>query len=303
MEPEYIAVSGNYAYVTLQENNALAKIDISSATPTVMGVQSLGAKDYETENTIDILRDDQAYMTNYTALKGLYMPDSVASYVAADNKTYIVTANEGDGREYCLDTDPDCDDPVYADEKRISSGTLQKALISSLETYYKDLEDEVGDIDMVKSLLDMTDVDNESVFIMGGRSFSIWDENGSLVFDSGSQLSNLTAKFMPTLFNQDEGKMDKRSDDKGVEPEALTVGTIGTKTYAFIGLERQNAIVIYDITTPTKSKFVKYIPTEEDGDISPEGMKFIAASDSPTGNALLLVAFEVSGTTAVYEIK
>jgi 5'-nucleotidase len=108
---------------------------------------------------------------------------------------------------------------------------------------------------------------------------------------------------MPNLFNQDEGEIDGRSGNKGVEPEALTVGKVGTQTYAFVGLERQNAIVVYDITTPENAKFVKFINTEAQDDISPEGMSFVDAENSPTGNALLLVAFEVSGTTAVYEIK
>jgi hypothetical protein len=97
--------------------------------------------------------------------------------------------------------------------------------------------------------------------------------------------------------------MDGRSGNKGAEPEALTVGTIEGKTYAFVGLERQNAIMVYDITVPQEAKFVDYYKTGVEGDISAEGMKFVAATDSPNGKNLLLVSYEVSGSTVIYEIN
>jgi hypothetical protein len=289
IEPEYITVSGNYAYVTLQENNALAKVNISSETPTLELVKSFGAKDYTSANTIDIEEEGYALLKNYNGLYGLYMPDSIASY-SVEGKTYLVTANEGDGREY-LDTNSNT---IFADEKKISKLNLS-ASISDDYTKENDL----------KVLTDMGEIAGvyEKLYTLGARSFTIWDENGELVWDSGDEFAKLTSKFMPKLFNQDNGIIDGRSGNKGVEPEALAVGKIGNKTYAFVGFERQNVIVIYDITTPTDAKFVKFINTEVDGDISPEGMKFVEASNSPTGNALLLVAFEMSGSTSIYEIK
>jgi|GEM_PF-231152 len=291
IEPEYITVSGNYAYVTLQENNAVAKVDISGATPSLVSVKSLGAKDHSLEeNSIDIEENSLIEMKTFTGLYGLYMPDSIASYTV-DNSTYLVTANEGDGREYLDSSDED----VFVDEKKIKKLDLDSAISA----------DYVNDDDL-KVMVDLGDTDldgdYDKLFTYGARSFSIWDENLDLVFDSKNHLSKLTEKYMPTLFNQDEGEMDGRSGNKGVEPEALTVGTINGKTYAFVGLERQSVIVVYDITTPTDAKFVKYISTETDGDISPEGMKFVDASNSPTGKPLLLVAYEVSGSTSVYEI-
>ena len=297
IEPEYITVSGDYAYVTLQENNAIAKVDISGSTPTLEFVKSLGAKDYSTNNTIDIEEEGEILMKNYAGLYGLYMPDSIASYKVND-LTYLVTANEGDGREYPtsdIDSGPATGD-VFIDESKISKLDLD----ASIAADYENEND-------LKVVTDMGDTDNDGdydkLYTYGARSFSIWDDNGDLVFDSKDELSKLTADNMPLLFNQDDGDMDGRSGNKGVEPEALTVGKVGNKTFAFVGLERQNAIVVYDISTPSNAKFVNYYISEDDGDISPEGMKFIEASDSPTGNALLLVAYEVSGTTAVYEIK
>ena len=229
-------------------------------------------------------------MKNYAGLYGLYMPDSIASYKIGE-KTYLVTANEGDGREY-LNSD---EDVVFADEAKISKLNLA----DSISAEYEDENDLKVATDMGKN----SEGVYEKLYAFGARSFSIWDEEGTLVFDSGDAFSKLTSKMMPELFNQDDGEMDGRSGNKGVEPEALTVGKIGSKTYAFIGFERQNVIVVYDISTPDKSEFVKYIITEDEGDISPEGMKFVSKEDSPTGNALLMVSYEMSGSTSVYEIK
>ena len=293
IEPEYITISGDYAYVTLQENNAVAKVNISTETPTLELVKKKKKKNYSTENTIDIEEEGYALLKNYSGLYGLYMPDSIASYTV-DGSTYLVTANEGDGREYCSDVDPDCDDPIFADEKKISKLTLASAIA-----------DDYSDENDLKVMTDMGENAGvyEKLYTFGARSFTIWDTNGDLVWDSGDAFAKLTSKFMPKLFNQDDGEIDGRSGNKGVEPEALAVGKVGNRTYAFVGFERQNVIAVYDITVPTESKFVKYIITQEDGDISPEGMKFVEASNSPTGNALLLVAFEMSGSTSIYEIK
>ncbi len=294
LEPEYITVEGNYAYVTLQENNALAKVDISKKRPVLEFVKSFGAKDYSFQSKIDIEEEGKILLKNYKQLYGLYMPDSIASY-KVNNKTYLVTANEGDGREYCSKKDIKCKKPVFTDEKKISKLNLDSTLVDTYknENDLKVLTD-MGDIDL--------DGDYDKLYTFGARSFSIWDSNGDLVWDSLDELPMLTAKYMPKLFNQDKGKLDKRSGNKGIEPEALTLGKIDGKTYAFVGLERQNAIVIYDITNPYKPNFVDYVIAQKD-DTSAEGMVFISKENSPTKNALLLVAFEGSGSIVMYEIK
>jgi hypothetical protein len=281
LEPEYITIKGDLAYVTLQENNALAIVDLSSKAIT--SVVALGFKDHSLSiNAIDIEEEGETLLKTYSGLYGMYQPDSIASYTVND-KTYLVTANEGDGREY----------GDYANETKISKLTLSSSISDEYENE-NDLK--------VNNELGIEGDEYTKLYTFGARSFSIWDEDGVLVFDSGSQLAKLTSKFEPTLFNQDDGEKDGRSGNKGVEPEALTVGEVNGETYAFIGLERQSAIVVYNITNPEDAKFVKYINTK-DSDISPEGMKFVSKEDSPTGNALLLVAFEVSGSTSIYEIK
>lgn len=296
LEPEYITVQGNSAYVTLQENNAVAKINLS--TNAVEFVRSLGSKDYETQNTIDIEEEGVIGLRNYKGLKSLYMPDSISSYRFGE-ATYLVTANEGDGREYPtddVDSGPDTGD-VLTDDDNIKD----LALDDSIAAYYVDDND-------LKVMIDMGETTPgskvyEKLYAFGGRSFSIWDANGKLVWDSGDSISKAVATYEPTLFNQDEGEMDGRSGNKGAEPEALTVGEIEGKTYAFVGLERQSAIVIYDISNPFEAKFVNYVVTHEQNDISPEGMVFVPSASSPSGKNLLIVSYEVSGSTVVYEIQ
>lgn len=285
IEPEYIAVSGDYAYITLQENNAIAKVNLTDSSIEL--VKSLGAKAWtpESGNTIDIEEEGKIIRKSYKELYGLYMPDSIVSYTP-DNSTYLLTANEGDGREY----------GDFNDESKISKLDLDSAIAN-------DYEDEND----LKVVVDMGDTDGDGdydkLYSYGARSFSIWDENANLVFDSGDEIEEKIALYEPELFNQDDGEMDGRSGNKGGEPEALAVGTVGDKTYAFVGLERQSAILVYDITDINNVKFVAYHRAEIEDDISPEGMKFIPAEESPNGKALLLVSYEMSGSTAIYEVK
>jgi 5'-nucleotidase len=285
LEPEYVTVSGDYAYITLQENNAMAKVNLN--TNAVEYVKSYGAKSWEADsnNTIDIEEEGEIKMKSYVGLFGLYMPDSIASFKVS-NTTYLVTANEGDGREY----------GDFVDEQKIKNLELD----SSISSAYANEND-------LKVMVDLGDTDNDGdydkLYTYGARSFSIWNESGDLVFDSGDEIGQKVAAYEPNLFNHDDGEMDGRSGNKGAEPEAITVGEIDGKMYAFVGLERQNAIMVYDITTPSQAKFVDYYRTGKDGDISPEGMKFVPASESPNGKNLLLVSYEVSGSTVIYEIK
>ncbi|GGB72730.1 hypothetical protein GCM10011607_36490 [Shewanella inventionis] len=157
----------------------------------------------------------------------------------------------------------------------------------------------------------------------GGRSFSIWTAQGQQVYDSGSDFEQITSALLGMNFNNnnDENKGDSRSDDKGPEPEALAIGQLGDSTYAFIGLERTSGFMIYDISNPFAVSFVDYVHNRDftadfaidggdiegqvtqAGDLGPEGMKFIAANNSPTGLPLLIIGNEVSGTTAVYQLS
>ena len=152
------------------------------------------------------------------------------------------------------------------------------------------------------------------LYSYGARSFSIWDESGGLVFDSGDDFEQITAQLIPAEFNSnndENGSSDSRSDDKGPEPEGIEIAKVFSKTYAFIGLERVGGIMVYDITTPRNPKFVEYVTSRDftgdaeagtAGDLGPEGLTFIAPADSPNGRPLLVVANEVSGSTTIFQI-
>ena len=300
LEPEYITISGDYAYVTLQENNAVAKVDISGDTPALERVISLGAKAYDSAsgNRIDIEEDGEIRLQHYPELYGLYMPDTIASY-SYGGQTFLVTANEGDGREWI---DSSEEENGFVDEIKISKLTLEDTIA---DAYADD-----NDLKVVKDMGGVGEPDADGVYdsydklyTYGARSFTIWNSSGALVWDSGDQFSVQTASHEPALFNQDDGVMDGRSGNKGVEPEALAIGQVNGKTYAFIGFERQSAIVTYDISNPYDPHYVSYMPTHTDNDVSPEGMLFIPAYQSPNGRDLLVVSYEMSGSTVIYEIK
>ena len=384
LEPEYIAISSDSgtAWVSLQENNALAKVDI--ATATVTDILPLGYKDHGTAgNGLDVSDSDDAInIDTWPGVLGMYQPDSIAAY-EVDGETLLVTANEGDSRAWGEDDQAYWDGDAskgFVEEFRVKhlvhvSGfdrragddlppqlrdlaagallnpttfaycgataadpgdcradeNLGRLTVAWTDGYRKDangdpvLFDASGNQNLAGNRL-MYD----NLYAYGARSFSIRDSEGQLVWDSGDQLEQYFASDACMLganrtipcsdyFNatHDEGDtFDNRSDNKGPEPEGVTVGQLGNKTFAFIGLERIGGVMAWDITDPTAPVLVDYLNTREDwttadpstvlataGDLGPEGLVFIAPEDSPNGEALLVIGNEVSGTTAVYQIN
>jgi len=319
LEPEYVAVTedSSIAYVSMQENNALAVVDLINNN--LVKIIGLGFKDWSKFKLDASDKDGGMNFKHYDHLYGMYQPDTIASY-SWNHNNYIVTANEGDGREYffksanketCLfegglDYDKDDGCLAYTDEARTKELTLDPTNFANI----KNNNDDLGrlKVSTVKGDLD-NDGDFEQLYTYGARSFTIWDANGNVVFDSGDDVALITAQTHGEAFNndEDENKGDTRSDAKGAEPEALTLGEINGRTYAFIGLERMSGIMVYDITIPADAKFVNYfynrgtIEGEKiSGDLAPEGMKFIAATNNTP--ARLLIGNEISGSVTVWEI-
>ncbi|PYE31152.1 hypothetical protein DFP83_11121 [Idiomarina fontislapidosi] len=330
LEPEYITATNDRAYVTLQENNGLAVVDLSDNSIEIVG---LGFKDWGSYQ-IDTMEDGTVSFGQYDNLKGVYMPDSIAHY-QWNNATFLVTANEGDAREYFFDVadeaactaaggeDYDSDDGCLAYTDEAQARDLDYAAGSELETLAGDDPEDVnftafplGRLTVTKAL---GDTDNngeyETLYAYGSRSFTIWDQNGLPVFDSGDDFERITASVHGDAFNNndDENEGDSRSSNKGPEPEALTVGQIGSRTYAFIGLERMGGIMVYDVTNPYNAQFVDYVINRDltdglsvddgIGDLAPEGMVFVPAADSATGKPLLVVGNEVSGSVSIWQIS
>ncbi len=247
-------------------------------------------------------------------IKGLYMPDAIASYKIG-SKTFLVTANEGDAREYIVkDPVTGVETPVYVENVRLGSNSVVLDPVKFPNAAVLKDSDNLGRLNITSASgrNPVTGV-YEEIFAFGARSFSIWDADGGLVFDSNDDLERLTASRFPANFNASNSNndFDGRSDDKGPEPEGVVVGKVFGKDYAFIGLERIGGLVVYDISDPSAPFFVDYVnnrdftqpvATPGAGDLGPEGLIFIKPEDSPNGNPLVVVANEVSGTTTVYEI-
>ena len=294
-EPEYLAISpdGTKAMVTLQEANAVAILDIATANFT--SVVPLGEKDFSL-GKYDFSDQDGAGGSNLVKptvgnpVFGLYMPDAIASYQVG-GQTYYVTANEGDDRNDFLAPDEtttvsnasyDLDDTAFSTETTLKTpASLGRLVVSNLTGLR-------GDTDVAP------DGDVDRILSYGGRSFSIHDSTGARVFDSGDMVEMIVASQYPAQF------FDGRSDNKGPEPEGVTVAKIGARTFAFVGLERSHMVLAFDVTNPLAPTFATVF--QRAGDTNPEGMVVVEAADSPTGKPLLLVSSEDSNTLTVFEI-
>jgi DNA-binding beta-propeller fold protein YncE len=303
LEPEYIAVSedGAFAYVVCQENNALAIVDINAQA--VSSILPLGTKDWTEEGvTFDASnRTDDIFFANWP-IKGIYHPDAI-DYFSTGGAGYLITANEGDARDY----------DGYTEEFRVKDDEIVLDPTAFPDAEYLKDDALLGRLRITAANGDTDgDGDYDELFAYGARSFSIWNATtGELVYDSGNDLEQITASdpVFGALFNSDdeENAFKDRSDDKGPEPEAVVTAEIDGGQYAFIGLERIGGIMVYDITEPSAPVYLQYINTRTvdslGGDLSPEGLAFIAAADSPTGKPLLSVAYEVSGTVGMFELE
>ncbi|WP_432277229.1 choice-of-anchor I family protein [Glaciecola petra] len=327
LEPEYITVSadGSKAYVALQENNAIAIVDLDDMN---VEVRALGFKNWA-DYDIDFTNEDE--LPSFSRLPnvfGMYQPDSIASY-SWNGASFILSANEGDSRDY----------DAYSEEIRVEDIIDPDELNQTLSPALQDLYDATGGDDglgRLKITTALGDADNngeyEALYAYGARSFSIWDQNINLVFDSGDDFGKISSAILGENFNSahTENKGDNRSDDKGGEPEAIAVGDIEGRTYAFIASERSGDLFIYDVTNPFQVAFVAHynnrdfdveFELDDDldnpcdtnegldctevpnaGDLGPESITFIDSASSPNGNALIVIGNEVSGTVTVYQI-
>ena len=323
LEPEYIACSqdGRRAWVTLQENNAIAEIDLRTAK--VVEIHALGEKDFRhmpeagtkangvsarsatgySSTGLDASDQDDHLQAQLWPVKGSFEPDAIAHFSDA-GIDYLVTANEGDPRDYVNYHEAAaaadltiCGLPGSSrpwDQRAPARHLLQPNQLGRLQVSIEECDpDHDGDVDELHAF--------------GTRSFSVWRASGTkleLVFDSGSDFERLLA-----LWAKQQTKpvlpFDSRSHIRGPEPEGVVLGQIAGRRYAFIGLERASGIMVYDLTRPTHPKYCCYIPPAEEAgivDASPEGLVFVPAKDSPTKRPLLVVCNEYSGTITAYQL-
>ncbi len=303
VEPEYIAVSpdSTKAWVSLQENNAIAVVDL--VNQQIESISPLGTKNYNAPgNAFDPSDRDSGFydptnpgkpavrINNWPVL-GMYMPDAIAS-VTVNGQTYIVSANEGDARD--------------GEETRVGNIPTDDLLLPDAATLK--LQENLGRLNV--STLEGRDANGKytALYSYGGRSFSLWNANSiGQVFDSGDDFEQITSAFSPTPLtpsiynsNGNPSSFDDRSDNRGPEPEGLAVGYVGNQLYSFIGLERTGGFMVYDITDPLNPVYNTYVNDWQLDDISPEGLLFISAEDSPTAEPLIVVTNEVSRNVVIY---
>lgn len=323
IEPEYATISddGKTAYVTLQENNSIATVDLASATIT--NILGLGFKNHNTYNTgMDASDRDNRIDIRPLNVQGMYLPDAIASVEAGGN-TYLITANEGDAREWpCLlggtsTTTAEREDPRYADvglDANLTSSSVAGRLRVTVMPPAVVTGTKVGSTTKVTP-----------AYSFGARSFTVWKSNkindvfpADIVFDSGDEIERIVARNRPLLFNADwetvtglVNSFESRSAAKGPEPEGLAVGTAYGRTWMVVALERDSGLLLYDVTNPVRPQFRQYINTSlpggnifsgNAGDVSPEGVLFVEGKDSPTGKPMFIVSYEVSGSVAFFEL-
>ena len=299
-EPEYITISADSqkAWITLQENNAIAEINLSNNT--ISDIWALGTKDISLPgNGFDVSDNNGQVLIANWPIQAYFIPDAVASYSIAGT-TYLVTANEGDEKEY----------GSFTERVAVGAGTYTLDATNFPNASVLKQNNNLGRF-RVTNLNGNTDADAEfeTIHCVGTRSFSIFNTTTKqIVFDSGDDFERYTAANLPILFNADhESNTPKgRSRAKGPEPEGVTIAQIATETFAFVSLERVGGVMVYNITNPNNPVFVDYKNSRStsaySGDHGPEGITYIAPANSATGKGYILVANEISGTITIYEV-
>ena len=302
-KPEGIALLPNGAIAVLNDN------DFGLAGAGVSDNSTLGIIEFCTDNGLDASnRDDAINIQNYPVL-GMYQPDAIASYTV-DGRAYIVTANEGDARDY----------DEFSEEARVADLTLDPDAYPNAADLQAD--EILGRLLSTTAMGDYDgDGDIDQIYSYGARSFSIFDRYGNLVFDSGNEFERILAEELPDDFNSNNDEndsFDARSDDKGPEPEAVEIVEREGKIFALIGLERVGGIMVYNITDPQNPTFVNYVNNrdfsvdaqlDDDstnpavGDMGVEDIIYISAEESPNGSPLVVTANEVSGTITLFGVE
>ena len=309
LEPEYAAISKNSkrAYICLQENSAIATIDLD--TSEVLSIMGLGVKDMGLQyNAFDA--SDKSITVDikpWPNVRGMLQPDGIA-LLEQHGHQFIVTANEGDAQDY----------GGYSEEARVGDAEIVLNTVAFPDAVTTKLDENLGRLKITTELGKNVNGEYEELYAYGGRSFSIFellnnDTELAIIYDSGAHFEQITSVALPTGFNSsnDANGLKKRSDDKGPEPENVVVTKVKGVTIAIIALERVGGLIVYDISDPSAPTFMQYL-NNRNFSVSlsdpPTALELAVVKDlGPEGliifdNDFLAVANEVSGSTTVYEL-
>ena len=288
IEPEYVTIdaTSSFAYVTLQENNGIARVDLKRKQ--IVEILPMGVKDHSLAgNEIDV-SDKDGIVGNLKKwpLLAYYLPDAIESFELGAN-TFLITANEGDTRDY----------DAYGEEERVKDLDLDPIAFPNALDLQKD--GNLGRYTVTSSAGDTDgDGDFDVLYGIGGRSFTIWNGRTGVMIKDYKNLESDLLMAKASLYD------DGRSDNKGVEPESVEIGQIRGKNIVFVGLERSDAIMVYELNGAAGLNFLQLLDGIESiggaGHDAPEGLLFIPEYDSPNGRALLIVSSEGDGRITVY---
>lgn len=317
LEPVALVISADSrkAWITFETNNVLGVLDI--AGQRITDIRSFGLKDHSRWwNRLDA-SDDQEFDLRTWPLLGMYQPNGI-DILTTHGRNYLITANRGNWREGSAFPD-NTEKTTVADA--CHAGSLKPRLCDRLSG--------APDISITRYPYRYTADENAPLpgaYSYGGRSFAIWTPEGRLVYDSGAALEAITHRACPSYFNSqsDQNTFDDRSDEKGPEPEGVAVADLAGRSFAFVSLRRIGGIVAFDVSEPSFPLFQQYInsrnfsvepkdlpagyPSEyfvncAAGDLQGVKPVFVRGTDAPTGDPLLLLVNNYSGTVAIFKVR
>ena len=296
-KPEGIAVLPNGSLVVLNDN------DFGLAGAGVSDNSTLGIISFGNDYGFDASNKSNGVNIRNWPVQGFFLPDAIQSF-EHNGANFVITANEGDGRDY----------DGYSDEERVKDLILDPEVFPNAAEMQMD--ENLGRLKTTSANGDIDgDGDHDIIYSYGARSFSIFDQYGNLIFDSGDEIEQKTFEYLPNHFNStndDNDSFKNRSDDKGPEPEAVEIAYLNGERYALIGLERVGGVMVYNISDPLNPFFVDYINNRdfsvdaesiEAGDLGCESIVFIDANDSPTREPMIITGNEVSGTLTLFSVN
>jgi hypothetical protein len=182
-EPEYVTISDDSktAWVTLQENNAIARVNL--VTKSIEQISPLGFKNHFLPgNELDPSDRDGIIAHGKWPVQGMYLPDGIAVF-GKGFQQFLITANEGDSRIRPTSDDalpPNEEGDFFNEEERIKDVDLDPVAFPNAVSLQSDAS--IGRLKITNTLGDTDgDGDFDNLHTFGARSFSIWNsQSGNL---------------------------------------------------------------------------------------------------------------------------
>ncbi|AFZ46313.1 5'-Nucleotidase domain-containing protein [Cyanobacterium stanieri PCC 7202] len=332
----------------LQQNSQLGRLSITNtlgiSDRAIFVSELTGEQQVEPSVTTDAQGsaltwvDDNGFLNIELTVSGLDFGRETGNFLSSDTGDDVILLHIHEGARganggVVWDILEDPDTIINVDNNGVATitsiwqeNTIAKTPQGEDAPFYFNIHTERNQAGEIRGQI-VGEIGYDEIYAYGSRSFSIYDQDLNLIFDSADQFEQLIAQHIAVgalpfeafnANNSENDSFDSRSDNKGPEPEGIAIGEIDGVPYAFVGLERIGGVMVYDISNPNNPQFIQYLNNRDFGveaqlpdgstnpavgDLGAEGLIFIDAQDSPNGEPLLVVANEVSGTTSIFEIQ